>query len=223
MKKEIKAVLFDMDGTITDTEKYYFRCWPKSFHAFGYEDYGPEDALYARSLNHADANAHWQQRFDPRIPMDQIRAYNQNLVNELIATEGIDLKPGVEEILAFLRSRQIKSAVVTATQYQRAMTRLAQVHLDQSFDTVISASMVEKGKPHPDVYLYAASEIGAEPGQCIAVEDSPNGIRSAAAAGCIPVMVPDLTEPTEDLQPLLYGVARDLTGLIPMIEALSES
>lgn len=50
----IKAVLFDMDGVITDTEKYYYECWPKSFHAFGYTDFTPEDALFKRSLNHAD-------------------------------------------------------------------------------------------------------------------------------------------------------------------------
>jgi HAD superfamily hydrolase (TIGR01509 family) len=220
MKKEIHAVLFDMDGTITDTEKYYFRCWPKAFHAFGYEDFGPEDALFARSLNHEDADAHWQQRFEPSIPMDEIRAYNQNLVNQIIATEGIDLKPGVAEILTYLREHHIKSAVVTATGYQRAMGRLEQVGLDHAFDTVISASMVKKGKPHPDVYEYAANEIGESPDCCIAIEDSPNGIRSAAAAGCIPIMVPDLTEPTEDLLPLLYASAEDLTKVISIIEAM---
>ena len=77
----------------------------------------------------------------------------------------------------------------------------------------MSAKQVAHGKPAPDVYLYACEQIGEKPQDCIAVEDSPNGIKSAYAAGCKPVMVPDLTPPDQELQPLLYAVVDTLDGL----------
>ncbi len=218
MKQEIKAVLFDLDGTVTDTERFYFACWPQSFHAFGYTDYGPEDALYARSLNHEDANAHWKERFhDPNIPMEEIRAYNNRLVQDMTREQGVRLKPGVREILAFTKAHGIASAVVTATRQERAEARIKEAGLAGAFDRIISASMVKKGKPHPDVYAYACRTLGFDSKNCMAVEDSPNGVRSAAAAGCLTVMVPDLTQPDEDLLPLLHASVSDLTKLIPLI------
>ena len=213
----IKAVLFDMDGVITDTEKYYYECWPKSFHAFGYTDFTPEDALFKRSLNHADTAVWCRSRFGEDIPVDEIRAYNNRLVDALIKERGIQVKPGIRELLAFLEENNIKSAVVTATRYDGAMGRLGQVGLDQAFGRVISAHMVERGKPHPDVYLYACEQIKECPGDCVAIEDSPNGIRAASSAGCRTVMVPDLTQPTEDLLPLLWGTAPTLREVIDLI------
>ena len=213
----IKAVLFDMDGVITDTEKYYYECWPKSFHAFGYTDFTPEDALFKRSLNHADTAAWCRKRFGEDIPIDEIRAYNNRLVDALIREQGIQVKPGIRELLDFLEENHIKSAVVTATRYDRAMNRLDQAGLAQAFGRVISAHMVKRGKPHPDVYLFACDQIGERPDDCIAIEDSPNGIRAAFSAGCRTVMVPDLTPPTEDLLPLLWGTAPTLREVIDLI------
>ncbi len=213
----IHAVIFDMDGVITDTEKYYYECWPKSFHHFGYTEFTPEDALFKRSLNHEDTYRWARERFGEDIPMDQIRAYNNKSVQTLIEKYGIQAKPGIDELLSYLRKQHIKSAVATATRYDWAMERLGQIGLADAFDTVISAHMVKRGKPHPDVYLYACRQIGEDPGDCIAIEDSPNGITAAYRAGCRTIMVPDLTQPTEDLMPMLYGVADSLDQVIPLI------
>ena len=105
----------------------------------------------------------------------------------------------------------------SATLYDTAKERLIKAGVFGLFDKVISAHMVERGKPYPDVYLYAASALSLKPEECIAVEDSPNGVLSAYRAGCKTVMVPDLTEPDEDLKKLLYGIAHDLTGLKEII------
>ncbi len=213
----IKAVLFDMDGTVTDTEKYYNRTWPIAFHEFGYTSYTREDALLQRSLNHQDSQTLWASRFGEDFDFEAVHRRNTELVLDLMEKEGIEKKPGVEELLAFLHEKGIKSAVVTATKYDRAIERLKAVGLDNAFDTVVSASMVEIGKPHPDVYLYACNEIGESPEDCIALEDSPNGIRSAASAGCKAILIPDLTGVTPDLEPLLYDWAPDLTKVIDII------
>ncbi len=93
------------------------------------------------------------------------------------------------------------------------MQHLESIGVRDQFDKIVSAKQVAHGKPAPDVYLYACEQIGEKPQDCIAVEDSPNGIKSAYAAGCKPVMVPDLTPPDEELQPLLYAVVDTLDGL----------
>lgn len=231
----VRAVLFDMDGVITDTEKYYCECWPKSFRAFGYTEFTPEDALLKRSLNHADTEIWCKQRFGADIPLDEIRAYNNACVDALIEKYGISVKPGILELLSYLKKTGIKSAVVTATKYERALSRLSRaalpdtpqqtvrIPLHESFDRIISASMVKRGKPHPDVYLYACEQIGELPNNCIALEDSPNGICAAYSAGCRTIMIPDLTQPTEDLLPMLFTAASSAADVIAIIERLNAS
>lgn len=220
---EIKAVIFDMDGVITDTEKYYNRTWPQAFAAFGYTDFTKDDALTQRSLNHTDAQILWGKRYGADFSFEKIHQYNTKLVLKMMEEEGIHAKPGIQELLHYLKENHIKSAVATATKLERALPRLASVGLENAFDTVISASMVQKGKPHPDVYLYACKTLGIAPKHCLALEDSPNGIRSAAAAGCTTVMVPDLTMPTPELKPLLYDWVPHLAAVIDLLDEMKKA
>ena len=104
----------------------------------------------------------------------------------------------MDEILDYLRAKNIKTAVATATDPERTRQYLTQIGIYDKFDQLVSATTVENGKPEPDVYLYACEQIGEKPGDCIAVEDSPNGILSAYRAGLSVVMVPDLAEPDEE-------------------------
>ncbi len=217
---KIDAVIFDMDGTIADTEKYYNETWPKAFAACGYSDYTREDALLQRSLNHADAQKLWGSRYGADFSFEEVHQVNTKLVLDLMDKRGIEKKPGLEPLLAYLKEKNIKTAVATATKYERAIPRLEALGLAQAFDAVISVSMVKIGKPHPDVYLYACKELGVNPQNCVAIEDSPNGLKSAASAGCITLMVPDLTLPsTEDLS-IIHDWAPDLEKIIPIIEKI---
>ncbi len=216
----IKAVLFDMDGVITDTEKFYNESWTRAMHECGYPQFTRTDALMLRSCNHQDGERLLKEHFGDTIDYNKVHSCSNRIVEEIIQREGIPLKPGIAEILAYLKSHHIKSAVATATKYERASARLKDIGLFDQFDTVISASMVAHGKPYPDVYLYASKAIGQRPEECIAVEDSPNGVKSASAAGCKTIMVPDLTQPDQELLPLLYGTANTLMDLIPMIEQM---
>ena len=219
----LEAVLFDMDGVITDTEKYYNRSWPIAFHECGYTDYTREDALLQRSLNHTDAQKLWEARYGSAFCFEDVHKRNTQIVLELMEREGIEAKPGVADLLAYLKSTGIPAAVVTATMLERALPRLASVGLSDAFDTVISASMVPIGKPHPDIYLYACKALGVMPQHCIALEDSPNGIRSAHDAGCLTIMIPDLTGPTPELEKMLYDWAPGLTDVIPIIEHIIQN
>ena len=87
-------------------------------------------------------------------------------------------------------------------------------------DKLICGNMIENGKPAPDIYLAAAKELELDPSECITLEDSPNGIRSAHTAGCKPVMIPDLSQPDEETKKLLYACCDDLSNVIGVIQKL---
>ena len=118
----------------------------------------------------------------------------------------------------FLGNNGYMRAVATATDEERAGKLLRSVGLDGCFDRIICATMVEWGKPKPDIYLFAAEQLGLSPDECIAVEDSPNGIISAHDAGCFTIMVPDLTEPDEELKKNISAVCGDLSEIAKLLK-----
>ena len=135
-----------------------------------------------------------------------------------IETHGIDKKPCVDELLDYLQSHDYKTAVATATDPERAEKYLRSIGIYEKFDRVVCATTVPHGKPMPDVYLYACEQIGEAPADCIAVEDSPNGVRSATDAGIRTVMVPDLAEPDADTAKRIAAKAGTLFDIILMFE-----
>ncbi len=214
----MKAILFDLDGTLIDTEKYYRICWKKTLESFGYK-VTDEDVLSLRSLGRPFAPDHIKKMVkDPDADYKAIRAKRSKLMEEMIAREGIQLKKGAVELLEYLRSKKITTAVSTASDLERTTRYLKQVGLYDYFDKLISCTMVDRGKPAPDVYLYACKELGLSPDLCIAVEDSPNGVKSAFSAGCKVIMVPDQTEPDEETKEMLWAKAQSLDEIIKILE-----
>ena len=213
----VRAVIFDMDGVLIDTEKHYNIAWCEAAKQAGYTDFTREHALMLRSCDARAASKMMKGIFDEQFDYYAIREIRRTIVAKRLAKYGLEKKPGLDEILAFLHKKGIKTAVATATPLELTLQHLEKIGVKDQFDKIVSAKQVENGKPAPDVYLYACEQIGEQPKDCIAVEDSPNGIRSAYAAGCMPVMVPDLTEPDEELKPLLYAVVKtlaDIQGII---------
>lgn len=213
----IRAVIFDMDGVLIDTEKHYNAAWCEAARMAGF-DFQREHALMLRSCDAQLASKMMKDIFGERFDYSAIREVRRRLVAERLERYGLEKKPGLDEILAFLREKGIKAAVATATPIALTLQHLEKIAVADRFDAIVSAKQVPHGKPAPDVYLYACEQIGEAPGDCIAVEDSPNGIRSAHAAGCRTVMVPDLTEPDDEIRPLIYGVARTLAQVRQFID-----
>lgn len=208
----IKAVIFDMDGVLIDTEKHYNAAWCEAARMAGF-DFRKEHALMLRSCDAQLASKMMKDIFGEDFDYFAIREVRRRLVAERLERYGLEKKPGIDEILDFLHEKGIKRAVATATPLELTLQHLEEIGVKDKFDKIVSAKQVARGKPAPDVYLYACEQIGEKPCDCIAVEDSPNGIKSAYAAGCRPVMVPDLTPPDEEVTPLLYGVADTLADL----------
>lgn len=200
----VDAVIFDLDGTLTDTEKYYKIAWPKALKHFGYEA-SEELVLNFRSLGRPFAVDKFKEWFGEDFDYFKVREYRKQLVEELIKEGGIPLKPGAVEILTWLREHGIKTALATANEYERTERYLKKIGLFDYFDKIICANMVKFGKPAPDIYSFACEELNFDPARTFAVEDSPNGVNSAYSAGCKVIMVPDLTEPDEELTSKLYA------------------
>lgn len=213
----IKAVIFDMDGVLIDTEKWLNRFWCQAAAEAGFL-MKPEDVLQIRSLAGKYAAPFLKQKFGPGFQYWTIRERRKELMLEHIKKNGLEKKPGVDEALDYLAANQIRTAVATATDPARTKEYLTSVGIYEKFDEIICASMVENGKPEPDIYLYACEKMGEKPEECVAVEDSPNGVKSAASAGLITVMVPDLTKPDPETAGLIAAEAQSLYDLILLIE-----
>ena len=193
----IKAVIFDMDGLILDTEKLLVKYWCQAANEAGFP---------------------MQREFGKDFDYVSIRSRRMELMSQALERDGLQLKKGIRELLEYLKQSGIPSAVATATDYERAKAYLTRVGIFDSFDKIVCATMVESGKPAPDIYLYAAEQLGLPPCECMALEDSPNGVRSASAAGCVTVMVPDLTQPDEELSRLIFAKADSLLDVPEIIQ-----
>ena len=200
----IRAVLFDMDGTLIDTEKYYRVFWPKAMAEFGYH-MTDEQVLSMRSLGRPFAPARLKDWFGEELDYYAVRARRTEMMEAQLDLDGIQLKPGAVEILEELRRRGILAAVATATPPERTEKYLGLTGIRPYFSKIISATQVKEGKPSPDIYLYACEQLGLSPEECLAVEDAPNGILAARRAGLRVVMVPDQTQPDEELKRILYA------------------
>lgn len=206
------TIFFDMDGTLIDTEKYYNVCWYEAITKFGYK-ITREEALDLRSLGRPHVYRYFEEKYGKGFPYDEIRSYRKKIMEEMLERDGIEVKPGAKELLSWLKSEGIRCMIATATDLERTKRYLDKTGLTPYFDELISAVMVKEGKPSPDIYLLACEKAGRAPSDCIAVEDSPNGVRSAAAAGCRVFMIPDLSEPDEETRSLCEGVFSDLVEL----------
>lgn len=209
----VNTFIFDMDGTLIDTEKYYRIFWPKALSKFGYQ-MSDEQALSMRSLGRPFAPARLREMFGEELDYVAVRECRKELMEEHLHKVGIELKPGARELLLHLREQGFQTAIATATDLERTQKYLEKLEIYGLFDQIISATMVKEGKPSPDIYLYACKQLKQAPENCIAVEDSPNGVLSAYRAGCKVVMVPDQTKPDESLSKLLYAKVDSLQELI---------
>ncbi len=201
----LKGAIFDMDGLMIDTEKLYLKFWILAAKDFGY-DMTPEHVYSMRSMARKFSIPLLKGIFGEDCPTEEIRAHRTELMAEYIKEHGLEVKKGLFVLLDYLRDKGIRMAVATATPLERTMSYLETIGAKDYFSAVICGDMVTTGKPAPDIYLAAAKGLGLPPEECAAFEDSPNGIKAAHAAGCYAVMIPDMTQPDEEIKPLLSAV-----------------
>lgn len=217
-RRPIRGVLFDMDGLVLDTEKLYSRFWAEGARALGFP-MTHEQALGLRSLNREACQAKLSSYFGPEIRYSEVKAKRIELMDAFVKENGVEAKPGIRELLSWLKAQGIRTAITTSSPQDRIAEYLGYVGLLDSFDCLCSGYDVPHGKPEPDIYLYGAKCIGLAPEECLALEDSPAGIESAYRAGCLPVLIPDQDVPGgEDTLKRLYAMADSLADVIDILK-----
>ncbi|MGN1481428.1 HAD family hydrolase [Porcipelethomonas sp.] len=215
----IKGVIFDMDGLMLDTEKLLMKFWIMSANEFGF-DMKKEHVLGIRSLAAKYAVPKLQGIFGESFDYFAIRKRRIELMNQYIKENGVEKKPGLDKLLKYLKANEYKIAVATATDEPRTEMYLKSVNVLDYFDVMVCGPMVENGKPAPDIYLKACELLNLEPSECIALEDSPNGILSAYRAGCKPIMIPDLSQPDKETSQILFKKLDSLDMVIDVLEKI---
>lgn len=218
----IRGVLFDMDGLVLDTEKLYVRFWMEACHFYGFP-MTLEQSLRMRSVNSKLAQQNLLEFFGPGADYHQIRNKRIELMDRFLAEGGVELKPGVTELLDYLKEKGIPAAITSSSPLDRIRAHLGTVGLDGRFDRLCSGREVRQGKPAPDIYLYGAESLGLKAEECLALEDSPTGIEAAWRAGCWAVVVPDQDEPNEITLSRCFAKADSLLDVIGILENLLRS
>lgn len=212
----IKGVIFDMDGVLIDSEKIYLRFWREACAAFGFS-LSEEQGLSLRSNSPETAVPKFKEWFGEGADYMQIRERRRKIMANYIDLHGVKLKDGAAELIEYLKNQKIKIALATASPIKRAEYYLTPHGLFDKFDAVTDGTMVRHSKPSPEIYIRSANALKLPPSECIAVEDSPIGIHSAHDAGCITVMIPDLTPPEDKLMPLIDYVFDSLAEIKNLI------
>lgn len=212
----IRGVLFDMDGLVLDTEKLYTRFWREAASFYGFS-MTREQALRMRAANSHLSEANLHEFFGPGADYRAIRAKRIELMEAHIAQNGIEAKPGIFELLDFLKNRGIATAITSSSPVDRIHKHLGSLGLYHLFDKICSGYDVPWGKPAPDIYLKGAAVLGLRPEECLALEDAPTGIESAWRANCHPVIIPDQDQPSEETLRRCYARADSLLDIIDLL------
>lgn len=214
----IKAVLFDMDGTVFDTEPIYRRCWIRAAKEVGFNE--DMDLFFARicGLNMTDIASCVYRFYGEDTPFEEIRTLRRGYLDEELENCALPFKAGAPEIFVELKKRDIKIALATSTGRKMVDRYLQMSGLEGVFDAIVTGETVTHGKPHPETFLTAAERLGVAPAHCVVVEDSHHGVMAGHTAGMFTVMVPDLQPCTEKIASLLWHRCDTLTDLIPLID-----
>ncbi len=214
---EIKAVIFDMDGLMFDTERV---AGIGMLEALALQGLAADEALFLKllGLNTESTRVALNEMFGEKIDFPAAMGGMDGYVERYIVANGTPVKPGLTALLEHLDARKIPRAVASGSPMTRIMRNLELAGLSGRFDAIVTADDVPRGKPAPDVFLAAARALGAEPAACMVLEDSAAGVEAGKRAGMKTVMVPDLHAPDETDKNGLFALVPSLFEVIPLLE-----
>lgn len=213
---KIKAVVFDMDGLMFDTERLTYEIINQVMTEKGY-DYSLDFYKQTIGKRSVDVVSMYKEKFGDAFDYQAMKAGNMEVFWDYTAKNGVPAKNGLFQLLDYLKENNIKIALATSTTSKSATEILKRGKVIDYFDVLMCADSVTKGKPDPEVFAKACEKLGLQPCECMGLEDSFNGIISSSEAGLVTVMIPDLIPPTEEIANRCYKVCKDLTEVIEII------
>lgn len=220
--KKIDAIIFDMDGVLIDSERISFKCYQEVFKDYTYE-IGEEFYVKFIGRNVDGIKEVMQEEYGSDFPFDEIYKKKVKLAIEFTDKNGVKIKPGVHELLDYLKKENYKIAVATSTRRQRALQLLEEAKIKEKVNFVVCGDEVENSKPDPEIFLKAAMGLGVEPGKCIVIEDSDAGITAAHAARMTGIHVPDMKQLEKETTKLAFKVCEGLEKVKEYLEEVKES
>lgn len=211
-----KAVIFDMDGVLFDTERVCEASWvavAEKHGLPGMKEIFPK--CIGRNAN--DSKKIVLAAYGEDFDYDAFRRETGEWFWNEIEEKGLPVMPGVRELLSWLSSEGWKIGLASSTRQSSVLRHLEQAKIRDYFSILVTGDMVEHSKPEPDIYLKACAALGTKPEETYAIEDSPNGIRSAYRAGMIPVMVPDMIAPDEEMRELSAKICGSLPEVLEFL------
>ena len=215
LPRPVAAVVFDMDGLLFDTEKLYGQAILTAAGELGVE---MTTEVFLRFIGTPWAHNRQQmlEAYGEAYPAEELRvAWMRHF--KLLVADNLDLKPGVGTLLDLLDELSLPRAIATSSSHSTVVHHLGEHGLADRFHYVVAAGDYANSKPAPDPFLMAAQKIGVDPRDCLALEDSLNGVRSASSAGMMTVMVPDMVAASEEIRALCVAVVdslHDVRGLL---------
>lgn len=208
-----EAVVFDMDGVIFDSERAVMNCWLELAQKYDIKDIEkPYFACVGTTMTRT--REIMLETYGDDFPYDEYARESSLMYHEKYDGGKLPMKPGVIELLSYLKEKGKKIALASSTRRETVTNQLRWAGIIDYFDVIICGDMVAKSKPAPDIFLKACQELGVSPENTYAIEDSYNGIRAAHAGQLRPIMVPDLLEANDEMRGMAECVCDNLNEVI---------
>ena len=215
---DIKAVLFDMDGLMVDTESLATEAFIHSAKKQGY-DMTKEETLLVLGFTTKSIYDFWENYFkNSDVSGKQLVDDHYKYIEDILFTTGPRKMPYIEELLKYLKNSNYKVAVASSSSMNHIINNMEKTDLKKYIDEFASGAEVENGKPAPDVFLLAAKRLGVKSEECLVLEDSKAGVIAGSSAGAKVIMVPDMFKPDEVCKEKAYRIVNNLGEVISILE-----
>ncbi len=217
MMNNFKGIIFDMDGVIFDSERLYLECCMEAAAIFGIDDM-ENTCMSCIGLNTERTLARFSEVYGKDFPVNDFWKEATSRFAQKVQNNLLPVKKGARELLEYLKNNNVPIALASSTITCRVRSELSAAGLINYFDVIVGGDMVDKSKPEPDIFLYAADKLKIPAKNCCIIEDSFNGVRAAHASGAFVIMVPDLIQPTEEIALLADIILPSLTDVGKYLE-----